>query len=143
MVSLFPDVKPNGEIAKLKCSDYDVGNGICDPQCNFEHSLWDLGDCCQPFHTAYWCNEGQWDWGKYNFGQKSQDNEQIGAYDLPNQSAQTYEGDYSKMVEKPNCYCHITGDNAAKPYGNQSHCICRIFTNSFLPGLRYLVYSLE
>ena len=115
---LFPDLKPNGEIAKLQCSDYDVGNGICDPQCNFEHSLWDLGDCCQPFHTAFWCNDGEYDWENYNFEVEAA---KIGPADLPVHTSQAYNLNYD-FTEKY-CECHITGDNAAKPYGNQNHCI--------------------
>ena len=115
---LFPDVKPNGEIAKLQCSDYDVGNGICDPQCNFEHSLWDLGDCCQPFHTAFWCNGGADDgyienWQMYNF-----DSVDSG---LPFIAPQNYKR--NMLTVEKYCECHITGENAAKPFlGNQNHC---------------------
>ena len=113
---LFPDVKPNGEIAKLQCSDYDVGNGICDPQCNFEHSLWDLGDCCQPFHTAFWCNQAEYKW--FDFGiQKYSKIKGIIPYDLPWHSGQLYSNNYNDLEKM--CSCHITGDNAAKPYGNQ------------------------
>ena len=35
-------------MAQLRCPEIELGNGICNPMCNFEHSLWDLGDCCQP-----------------------------------------------------------------------------------------------
>ena len=127
MFFLFPDVKPNGEIAKLQCSDYDVGNGICDPQCNFEHSLWDLGDCCQPFHTAFWCNDDEYGWHMYNFEAKS---DKYAPKGLPTLAAQAYNKNY-EFTEKY-CECHITGKNAAKPYlGNQNHCIL-----GFSPSLR-------
>ena len=112
----------------MQCSDYDVGNGICDPQCNFEHSLWDLGDCCQPFHTAFWCNDGEYDWHKYNFERESTVHP-MAKLDLPYHSAQAYLANYDSVVEKY-CQCHITGDNAAKPYGNQSHCIYRIVVST-------------